>query len=63
MRGLEGPGEMCVLDVGRDILLSATDEGRVLYRSFEELQLALTEGESGTALIRGTVGTREERED
>lgn len=67
MPGLEeGTRETSVPDGGRDILLSNTlgvEGGRVLYKSFEDPQLAFTEGESGTALMRGTGGTREERED
>lgn len=62
----EGARETSVLDGGRDILLSNTlvvEGGRVLYKSFEDPQLAFTEGESGTAVMRGTGGTREERED
>jgi hypothetical protein len=57
-----------MLDGGRDTLLSAKlgAEGAralCLYRSFEDPQLAFTEGESGTALMRGTRGRREEWED
>lgn len=53
-------------DGGRDIRLSnalAVDGGRVLYKSFEDPQLAFTEGESGTVVMRGTGGIREERDD
>lgn len=63
---VEGTRETSVPEGGRDILLSNTlgvEGGRVLYKSFEDPQLAFTEGESGTAVIRGTGGTREERED
>ena len=55
-----------MLEGGRDILLSTqlgAEGTHDLYKSLEDPQLAFTEGDSGTVLMRGTGGIREERED